>query len=736
MLDQIAVHEHAARQHNRAHAVHRFDDLGHFDDCAHDGFVEAAGDGARGHPRFDVVEQGAEDGFGVELEHRRVEGRALLRCHVLHDAHVVAVERFGVNGGGLVDRGLEQDCALPFVGRLFADAQQGARRIEKAADRRGKGAVQPPVDHLLADGRGVAQAAGQPLALGMVEQIERPQQTPGAPQGMLDRSGSSRQGEVGKVGETLVGRKVGKHDLTAPDGPVFAVARAVEGESAHGPFELVFGHGRRQVGVMVLHFGHGKALGVGQLAREVFGMLVADHAHGIELEEPFVDAFGPQPGVVGGRVFHIADVLAHEGLAGAREREGILLFGAGGEQHGRVFPAGHRKRHHRRRETAGAPNHLHARPPLSEVEHAQDRIVVARQDRPVVAQKGVGDPGKGPVGAGVVDLDGLVVHVAARHHEEARIVVHDQVLQGGRRQHDAQFGKAIGQTGREDRIGTLLEQHDGARGALKLLGLFLAHLAVGPRRFNRRHHAGEGLARATLATAQFGQSKRVGGVAGQMEAAESLDGHDRTRAQLVDAGRDNRVALVARGAPAHLPGCMQVACGGGGAGGFFGKARLAGPHRGHVPAQVRTAFKAGVGLGVEAAVGRVDVFGRAGAAHGKVGHACCGPVVGQAADNREARAAVGAVDEGVAVAAVGRVEELADAIVAGGQVGRYEGRLFGCGVVGIADLEIGEAFQGHFGHRDLLHAGGGGRLFGNSHHEFVDVLFLAFGMDMHAVDAV
>ena len=50
----------------------------------------------------------------------------------------------------------------------------------------------------------------------------------------------------------------------------------------------------------------------------------------------------------------------------------------------------------------------------------------------------------------------------------------------------------------------------------------------------------------------------------------------------------------------------------------------------------------------------------------------CAPVVGDAADDREARPAIRAVDERVAVAAVGRVEQLARGSRAGGGVRRHE----------------------------------------------------------------
>ena len=72
--------------------------------------------------------------------------------------------------------------------------------------------------------------------------------------------------------------------------------------------------------------------------------------------------------------------------------------------------------------------------------------------------------------------------------------------------------------------------------------------------------------------------------------------------------------------------------------------------------------------------------GRSGSAYsrrtpGTAGKAPCwsGAVVGQRAGQRVARAAVGAVDEGIAVAAVGRVEQFGQAVRAGGGVGRDAG---------------------------------------------------------------
>ena len=90
--------------------------------------------------------------------------------------------------------------------------------------------------------------------------------------------------------------------------------------------------------------------------------------------------------------------------------------------------------------------------------------------------------------------------------------------------------------------------------------------------------------------------------------------------------------------------------------------------------RARPAVRAGVRLGVEAAVARVLVLGPAARAHREAGHRRQRPVVGDAAHDREARAAVRAVDERVAVAAVGGVEQLGEAVVAGRGVGRDRAR--------------------------------------------------------------
>ena len=166
----------------------------------------------------------------------------------------------------------------------------------------------------------------------------------------------------------------------------------------------------------------------------------------------------------------------------------------------------------------------------------------------------------------------------------------------------------------------------------------------------------------------------------------------------------------------------------------------AGERSGHAlvfaPADMGAAFEARVGLRVEAAVQRVAVLAGAALAHGEVLHGGALAVVGQLLDDGEPRPAVRAVDERVAVAAVVGVEQLARAVVAGGQVGRHErGLLHGAGVRE-ADLEGVEVLQRDLLERHLLDARGRRRVLRQLDDELVEQLGLALGMDEHAVGRV
>ena len=92
---------------------------------------------------------------------------------------------------------------------------------------------------------------------------------------------------------------------------------------------------------------------------------------------------------------------------------------------------------------------------------------------------------------------------------------------------------------------------------------------------------------------------------------------------------------------------------------------------------MRPAIKAGIGLCVKATVEWIGILCGAGGAHGETVHRGSRSVIRQRPDDGKAWAAVGAVDKRVVIALIGGVEQLAQAIVTGGDIGRDESRVRG-----------------------------------------------------------
>ena len=78
---------------------------------------------------------------------------------------------------------------------------------------------------------------------------------------------------------------------------------------------------------------------------------------------------------------------------------------------------------------------------------------------------------------------------------------------------------------------------------------------------------------------------------------------------------------------------------------------------------------------MKTAVARIVILRLARGAHAKAGHRGVRPVVRNVADDGVARPAVGAVGEGIAIAPVGRIGEIAEAVGAGGHVRRNQHEL-------------------------------------------------------------
>jgi hypothetical protein len=138
---------------------------------------------------------------------------------------------------------------------------------------------------------------------------------------------------------------------------------------------------------------------------------------------------------------------------------------------------------------------------------------------------------------------------------------------------------------------------------------------------------------------------------------------------------------------------------------------------------------------VEAAVGRIAVLALTGRAHGEAGHGCARPVVGDARDDGEPRPAIRAVDERVAVAPIRRVEQLGEAVTAGGRVRRDQCVSFPAGVAG-RDREARLLGRRERPHRDVFDHCQRWRLLDQSVAERVDIGGPALDLDVDAFHIV
>ncbi len=232
------------------------------------------------------------------------------------------------------------------------------------------------------------------------------------------------------------------------------------------------------------------------------------------------------------------------------------------------------------------------------------------------------------VGVVVAVGDRLVGDVAGREHEGLADVGEQHVVERGVGEHHAEVGRAGSHRPRHRRVRTPAGDHDRPLRTAQERCLILGQLDQPDSRFRCRCHEGEGPVLAVLASAEGRHRLLVDRPAGEVVAADALDGEDRARRQALRR-RSDRVA------------------------GVRDRERRSGGVRQRGP---RPADRAGVRLGVEAAVERIVVLRLARGAHLEAGHRRGRPVVGDAAHDREPRAAVRAVDERIAVAAVGGVE--------------------------------------------------------------------------------
>ncbi|OPZ61005.1 MAG: hypothetical protein BWY87_00100 [Deltaproteobacteria bacterium ADurb.Bin510] len=328
----------------------------------------------------------------------------------------------------------------------------------------------------------------------------------------------------------------------------------------------------------------------------------------------------------------VADMRAEDRAGVLDDAEGVLQLAAQAH-HGRPALLEFERPGH---VAAAAPDQ--ARPAGHD---ACQRVVAAHHDRPVVQQEALGDAAQAFLGLAVFDADRLVGQVAAGHDQRAA-VGHQQMLDGVIGQHQADLVQLGRHRGRNGRVGPEAAQHDRPLGRTQELGFSRTDVGDLAGGLEVGHHHGQGLGLALLALAQELDGLVVVGRDRQVKAADALDGQD-TAGHELHHGQRQGVVIVER----HAAQVAQLKPG--------------------------AADRAGVGLGVEAPVGRVGVFAGAVVAELETSHRGARAVVGQVGHDRQARAAVGAVDEGVAVAPVLGIEEFAQAVGAGGRVGRQVG---------------------------------------------------------------
>jgi len=138
---------------------------------------------------------------------------------------------------------------------------------------------------------------------------------------------------------------------------------------------------------------------------------------------------------------------------------------------------------------------------------------------------------------------------------------------------------------------------------------------------------------------------------------------------------------------------------------------------------------AGDRLGVKATTQRVGIFRGTGGIHRPRGHRGRGPIVGQAEEDRVSRAAVCAVDVGISIPLVGRVEAFSQAVFAYRQIGRDmdSGTLR---VMALADVEFLQIFTGCGFDFNFGDHGGRWRVTSHLLNERLHVSFGAFQMDL------
>src|SRR5215469_10105591 len=173
--------------------------------------------------------------------------------------------------------------------------------------------------------------------------------------GLVNRSGSARQRNIGEVGGALEASAVGNQNFPAPNLAIRAVSRTVERKTDDFLLEMVLRHAAGNVRVMMLNPDEGRFLFARPAGGEVVGMKIV----GDDLRAYFEDFLKMRDHLfeefVALQIFQISDVLTQEGVLALGETDGVLQLAAHGEDGGQFRAQKHRNRN----KTARTPELLH-----------------------------------------------------------------------------------------------------------------------------------------------------------------------------------------------------------------------------------------------------------------------------------------------------------------------------------------------------------------------------------------
>ena len=272
------------------------------------------------------------------------------------------------------------------------------------------------------------------------------------------------------------------------------------------------------MGVMVLHLDERQALRVRPLRRQVLGMEVAGDRGGLDAEHLEVEREVGAEGVEGRLAVEVAEVGGEERLARRGRRRtcssarpprprSARRAGSGRASGPGAWP--------RERRTGNAER---------TTESSQRRWIGRSWER-----KASAIPARRRSRVGVVDRDGLVGAVAARHHERPRNVVAEQVVERGVREHQPDPRRRPGDRRRRP---ARPPRPARARSAARRASAAPPPPASAPRaRSGSVGHHRERLLLAELARAQTRDGALVGRVARQVVAAEALHREDAAAAR-------------------------------------------------------------------------------------------------------------------------------------------------------------------------------------------------------------